>query len=269
MNKHTTMQALLKVALVLGASSLVACGDSDANDDGNDSGDTGNDDSSGSLSTTTASTTASTTATTATTASTTEPADTSDTADTSADGASTTDTSGDEYEFAEDPYSAYTQIDRHGAVEAGTAGIAAAQGLGLNPGSDISIRDEYNASNPEEDVAGMWLDEITESVMFFHGALDDDLEDLMLVPATANETLAQAGPVIVPDTIKYNPANPTGYPNGRALEDQVVDITLAAVLLQLGPDQPLTLLADLPLNPPANDVPFEAEFPYLAPPHAP
>jgi hypothetical protein len=62
---------------------------------------------------------------------------------------------------------------------------------------------------------------------------------------------------------------PTAYPNGRTLTDPVVDITLAAVLLQLGPEQPLGLFASLPLNPPENDVPFEAAFPYLAPPHAP
>jgi len=129
------------------------------------------------------------------------------------------------------------------------------------------IRDAYNASNPEEDVAGMWVPEIVKSIMFFHGALDDDLIGLGLVPATVDETVAQAGPVIIPDAIKYDPTKPTSYPNGRNLEDPVVDITLAAVLLKLGPAQPLTLFADLPLNPPKNDVPFVAEWPYLAPPH--
>jgi hypothetical protein len=134
-------------------------------------------------------------------------------------------------------------------------------------GSDIKLRDAYNASNPEEDVAGMWVPEIVKSIMFFHGALDDDIKALGLVPATTDDTVAQAGPVIIPDTIKYNPTMPSGYPNGRKLEDQVVDLTLAAVLLKLGPKQPLTTFADLPLNPPANDVPFSAEWPYLAPPH--
>ncbi|MCY1057479.1 DUF4331 family protein [Nannocystis sp. SCPEA4] len=183
--------------------------------------------------------------------------------------AGTTETTGEEggFVFPTDPPEAYTQIDRHGAVEAGTAGIAASQGLGLNPGSDIAIRDDYNASNPAEDAAGMWLGEIGASVTFFHDAFDDDLMMLQLVPATVDETIAQAGPVIVPDTIKYDPNMPTGYPNGRALTDPVVDITLAAVLLKLGPQQPVTLFADLPLNPPENDVPFQAEFPFLAPPH--
>ena len=90
---------------------------------------------------------------------------------------------------------------------------------------------------------------------------------LKLVPASFDETIAQAGPVIIPDTIKYDPTKPTAYPNGRKLEDPVVDITLAAVLLKLGGNQPLDILAKLPLNPPANDKPFLAEFPYLAAPH--
>jgi hypothetical protein len=268
MKTHTSKQALLKVALVLGASSLVACGDdADADDGGSSTGNvdttdgpTGNPTSSPTGDPTTDTpTTDGPTTTTADTSTTDGPVDTS---------AGSTTTGGDEFEFPEDPYNAYTQIDRHGAVEAGTAGILASQGLGFNPGSDISLRDEYNASNPVEDAAGMWLGEIADSVVFFHGALDDDLEGLGLVPATVDQTVAQAGPVIIPDAIKYDPSLPTAYPNGRNLEDPTVDITLAAVLLSLD-DHPLSFLADLPLNPPANDVPFEAEFPYLAPPHPP
>lgn len=170
------------------------------------------------------------------------------------------------YNFPDNPIDDYTQIDRHAAVEAGTAAIAAASGLGLN-GEDIAIRDAYNASNPEEDAAAMWLPEIAKSIMFFHDALDDDIMGFGLVPASFDETVAQAGPVIIPDTIKYDPSMPTSYPNGRGLKDQVVDITLAAVLLKLGGNQPLTTFADIPLNPPANDLPFKTEFPFLADPH--
>lgn len=174
-------------------------------------------------------------------------------------------TGDDEYNFAEDPYDAYEQIDRHAAVEAGTAGIAASAGLGLM-GEDISIRSEYNKSNPVEDADMMWLGEIADSIMFFHGALDDDISGLGFDPATFDQTVAQAGPVIIPDTIKYDPGMPTGYPNGRTLTDPVVDITLAAVLLDLG-THPLTAFVDLPLNPPANDKAFKAEFPFLADPN--
>lgn len=255
MHHFTSTHHLLGAALLCAA--LTACGD-----DGQSTTDSGG-------STTTASTTnggstgGATDNPTTTTPTTTDPTATTDPTMT---GGSTGGGQGG-WAFADDPYEAYTQIDRHGAVEAGTAGIAAAQGLGLKPGSDITIRDMYNASNPAEDAANMWLGEIANSVMFFHGALDDDIMGLMLVPATFDDTVAQAGPVIIPDTIKYDPTMPTGYPNGRKLTDPVVDITLAAVLLKLGPNQPLTLFADLPLNPPKNDVDFKAEFPYLAPPH--
>lgn len=203
-----------------------------------------------------------------TVASTTDVSTTSGSTDTSTGDTGET-TGGLDYTFMDLAFDKYVQNDRHGAVEAGTAGIRASEGLGFMPNSDISIRDPYNQSNPVEDGNGMWLPEISASVMFFHANLDDDLVSLGLVPANTNESLMQAGPVIVPDTIKYDPKKPTSYPNGRKLTDQVVDITLAAVLLKLGPQQPLTLFADIPLNPPENDVPFTAEFPYLAPPHAP
>lgn len=170
---------------------------------------------------------------------------------------------GDGYAFANDDYSAYQQIDRHGAVEAGTVGIAATAGLF----GDTSPRTAYNEANPEVDASGEFVDEITASLTALHGALDDDLEGAGLTPATLEESLAQAGPVIVPDTIKYDPNQPTSYPNGRRLTDQVVDITIAAALLKLSEEQPLTVLADLPLNPVENDVPFKNEFPYLADPH--
>ena len=173
--------------------------------------------------------------------------------------------SADSYVFDTTPFDSYLQTDRHGAVEAGTVGIAVASGLGLN-GEDIAIRDDYNASNPEADAAGDWLAEISASVGILHMVLDDDLAGAGLTPASNATSLAQAGPVIVPDTIKYNPAQPTAYPNGRALTDPVVDITVAAALLDLSVHG-LSTLADLPLNPPENDVPFKSAFPYLADPH--
>ena len=170
-----------------------------------------------------------------------------------------------EYAFATDAPSAYTQIDRHGAVEAGTVGIAASAGLGSAP-----VRDQYNASNPSEDAAGRWVTEITNSVSDLHSALDDDLRSLALVPASLETAVSQAAPVIVPDVIHYNPDKPTSYPNGRKLTDQVVDLTIAAAMLDLSaPGQNLRTFADLPLNPPANDVPFKDSFPYLADPHRP
>ena len=73
-------------------------------------------------------------------------------------------------------------------------------------------------------------------------------------------TVAQA---VVPDMIKLSLSTPSGFPNGRTLTDPVIDITLAAIFLNLSKNGAGTL-AGLPLNPPANDLPFKSTFPYLA-----
>ena len=82
-----------------------------------------------------------------------------------------------------------------------------------------------------------------------------------MIPGTGL-TVAQA---VVPDMIKLNLNAPSGFPNGRTLTDPVIDITLAAIFLNLSKNPPGTLAA-LPLNPPANDLPFKTTFPYLADP---
>lgn len=267
MKNHTSFQAVLKVALILAATTIAGCpagDDAPADDDT-----TTTDDTTGTSPTTTSPTTTSPTTTSPTT--TTPDTESTETVDPDSSGTESTSTGEDPFVFPEDPYSDYIQIDRHGAVEAGTAGILASAGLGLN-GEDLSVRDDYNASNPQDDVDGVWLSEIAASVTFFVNNVGDDITAAGLPAATISISVDQAGPVIRPDTIKYDPSMATSYPNGRALEDQVVDITLAAVLVDLttGPDAPpLSILADQPINPIANDVPFEAEFPYLAPPHNP
>lgn len=238
-------------ALLVGVVSLAACGDDTAAD-----GEGGSDGTGG--------------ATTSVTSATTTTGGPASTSGGGGEGPGTGGAGGegpDLFVFATDDYDAYEQIDRHGAPEAGTAGIEGEHGLGFGVAAgEIAIRDDYNASNPVRDAAGDWVPEISESVTIFLSVLNDDLTAAGLTPATVAESLAQAGPVIVPDTIKYDPSLPAAYPNGRTLEDQVVDITLAAVLVDLAV-HPLTVLADLPLNPPENDVPFEDEFPFLAPPH--
>ena len=71
--------------------------------------------------------------------------------------------------------------------------------------------------------------------------------------------------LIVPDTLTLNLAGASGFPNGRRLADPVIDVTLAVIFLDLSVHSPTTL-AGLPLNPPANDVAFRSDFPFLAPP---
>ncbi|MCA9691673.1 MAG: DUF4331 family protein, partial [Myxococcales bacterium] len=55
-----------------------------------------------------------------------------------------------------------------------------------------------------------------------------------------------------------------GFPNGRKLEDQAIDITLAVLLLDLNVHSPADLLG---VSQSMNDVPFANGFHYLAPPH--
>lgn len=260
MNKITSIHAVLAAAFAFTA--LTACGDDKGDDSGGSTGtppatDPTNDGTSGSSPTETPDET------------TNNPSDVSTSAPETTNNPSdpTTGEPPGGFVFDDSPYDAYTQTDRHGAVEAGTAGIGAALGLGLM-GEDLSIRDAYNASNPVEDIAQMWLPEIGKSLTFFHDNLDDDLMMLGLTPCDVPTAAMQAGPVVIPDAIKYNPAMPTGYPNGRNLEDKVVDITLAAVLLDLNVHG-LDTFSMAGINPQANDVPFAGEFPFLAPPHLP
>lgn len=176
------------------------------------------------------------------------------------DGVSTS----DEFNFDNSPASAYTQIDRHGAVEAGTVGIGGRFGFNAPP-----IRSVYNQANPQVDATGRFVPDITASVTFFLGALGDDLRGLGLVPATVQKSLTQAGPVLVPDTIKLDPTQAVGYPNGRNIEDPEVDRTLAAALLDLSaPGQSLTML-DGALNPVNDGSTLTARFPFMGPANPP
>jgi hypothetical protein len=68
--------------------------------------------------------------------------------------------------------------------------------------------------------------------------------------------------VALPDTLKVNPGSPTSYPNGRGLEDDVIDILLGLITnLNGGAAIPGVDGVD------ANDVPFLPAFPYMAEPH--
>ncbi len=82
------------------------------------------------------------------------------------------------------------------------------------------------------------------------------------VPGTGGTNVAG---LVIPDVLTLDFTKAAGFPNGRLLTDPVPDITLAAIFLDLTRHSPATL-ANLPLNPPANDRPFRTAFPYLAAP---
>jgi hypothetical protein len=156
---------------------------------------------------------------------------------------------GDEFVFDETPAEDYTQVDRMGMPAINTA--------------VITSKDAYNADSPESDAAGVYVTEITDNLTGLHAALDGDLTTLTLVPCMVTDCVAQAAPLVVPDTLKLDPATAAGFPNGRALTDPVMDITLAVVLLDLAVEgQDATSLVGV--NPTANDVAFSDSFPYVA-----
>ena len=88
-----------------------------------------------------------------------------------------------------------------------------------------------------------------------------------VVSGTGGLTVRQ---MLVPDSLKLDMSLPANFPNGRDLDDAVVDISLAFLFLDLTKSgQSLRTFANLPLNPGANDVPFRTTFPYFAPAQGP
>jgi hypothetical protein len=75
-------------------------------------------------------------------------------------------------------------------------------------------------------------------------------------------TVAQ---LVVPDLVRVDLGSPSQFPNGRRLQDPVIDIELAVLFLNLSVHKP-SFLASLPVGPDVNDVPFRTTFPYLAAP---
>lgn len=83
-----------------------------------------------------------------------------------------------------------------------------------------------------------------------------------VIPGTGGATV---GSIVLPDVLTLDLNSSAGFPNGRRLPDPVIDITLAILFLDLRTHAP-DALARVPVNPPANDRPFRANFPYLAAP---
>lgn len=84
-----------------------------------------------------------------------------------------------------------------------------------------------------------------------------------VIPGTGGLTVAGA---VIPDTVTINLDAPSGFPNGRRLQDPVIDVTLAILFLDLATHGADTF-ARLPLGPAANDRPFLSDFPFLAAPN--
>lgn len=158
------------------------------------------------------------------------------------------------FEFDETPPEQMVQVDRVGMPAVNTV--------------LITSKDDYNAAGPDDDIAGTFVPEIVASLEGLHDALDDDIAGFGLVACAVDDCVAQGAPLVIPDAIAIDPAAPAGFPNGRLPADQVIDITLAVIMLDLStPGQTAATLAGVPLNPGANDVAFSDTFPFLADPH--
>ncbi len=176
-----------------------------------------------------------------------------------------------------------TRIDRMGMPAVATAAISSA------------MKNAYNDGDPSDDAALMFATDQITTLTGIHAALDDDLTTAGFVPCNMSPTVEAIdvggglvlpeclgqnvlGPMtprvyqlVIPDTLVVNPGAVSRFPNGRDPDDVVIDITLAAVLLDLSvTGQTAGSLAALPLNPPANAAgEVLTTFPYFGAPQAP
>ncbi len=107
----------------------------------------------------------------------------------------------------------------------------------------LALKDLYNIGRPEDDAADFAAD-IVASLQ----ALGTDGTNIAILASVA-----------VPDTLKLDLDDLIGFPNGRALDDDVIDTLLFFIFNQT----PVSDMVD------GNDRAFLDEFPYLAPPHQP
>ena len=69
--------------------------------------------------------------------------------------------------------------------------------------------------------------------------------------------------VMIPDLVTLDVTKPASFPNGRRLQDPVVDIEVAYLFLDLTRHSPFTLV-NVPLNPLGLDQPLRTTFPFYA-----
>ncbi|NJK31092.1 MAG: DUF4331 domain-containing protein [Deltaproteobacteria bacterium] len=155
------------------------------------------------------------------------------------------------YQFADDPPEAYVQVDR--------VAMPAVTMLLVDPGEG------YNYATVDDDLDALFLDDITANLAELHARFDDDVLELGYPPCKLAQCVLHVGPLVIPDTLRLHVIGKPRFPNGRWLGDRAIDIMMAHSLLDPWTQPPDVLIGQL--GPIANDVPFLAEFPYLAPPH--
>jgi len=158
--------------------------------------------------------------------------------------------------------------------------------------TDYATKDLFNGSQPKDDKQFLSRFTTPELAALIHALIDPatpttNRQDLVAVlltglpglnkSALANPTLAdelRLNMSIAPSTTNPNTVNRLGvlggqldgWPNGRRLADDVVDIAVQAVAGATD-GVPIPSVVGDGVN--ANDVPFQLHFPYLADPHMP
>lgn len=157
----------------------------------------------------------------------------------------------------------YVRVDRMGMPAVATALI----GTPVNafnvsmPTTPIPLqaanptrKNDYNDGNPDADAGFAFGPDALSTLGYLHAALDSQLRMANLTPCNMRFTpwppspLAAGAPycavqgldgnpahpvagLILPDTLRLDPTSSATFPNGRALADPVIDITLAVLLL--------------------------------------
>jgi hypothetical protein len=166
----------------------------------------------------------------------------------------------DPFVFSTATPESYLRVDRMGGPVTATV---------LLPTSE---KNRFNGGDPRDD--GDYSAFVVGTLERLHFELDDDLVALGLAPCEVDACVRQAAPKVVPDVLRLRLADADGFPNGRQLEDSVVDRVIAIALLDIatpgdcaGTPCSVDSFVAIPVNPTANELPFPANFPYLAPPH--
>jgi hypothetical protein len=126
----------------------------------------------------------------------------------------------------------YESVDRMGNPAVNTAFISP------------MLKDAFNTSLPQNDAADY------ESTV---------LASLKLYGTNKTNTATLAS-IVFPDTLKIDLSKADGFPNGRRLQDFVIDTELQLVFNQ-------TLGGSFGDGVKGNDVPYLTKFPFVAPPH--
>jgi len=130
-----------------------------------------------------------------------------------------------------------TQIDRMGRPAINTVFIP--NNVFEPSGTEPSQRNAFNAAKPRRDQSD-FRGEVVDTLEIFYGA--------------GSPTAQALADFLLPDILTINAASAAGFPNGRGLADDVIDIELALVTnSQVASDCV------------GNDSAFSTSFPYLAP----